>query len=114
MPCCRQAPRNVTEPDPIFAAIERHRYWNRRTDELWGDGSSEVSREAEAARDAAVNSRWRLCETVPTTMAGLAALLNFAMEEQGRLELPLPDDHEETMLFIASVTQCVHGLAVQS
>jgi hypothetical protein len=97
---------HVTD-DPIYAAIEHYKYWNQRTDELWDDRPSP---EAEAARDAAVNARWRLCDTAPASWTGLVALLDFAMSEQARLECPLPDDHDETMNFIAALSRCVSGL----
>jgi hypothetical protein len=93
--------------DPIFAAIEHYKYWIQRTDELWDDRPSP---EAKAARDAAVNARLRLCDTAPASWTGLVALLDFAMSEQARLECPLPDDHDETMNFIAALSRCVSGL----
>ena len=100
--------------DPIFAAIDNYKYWNQRTDELWDDRDElwdyRPSPEAKAARDAAVNARLRLCDTAPASWTGLVALLDFAMSEQARLECPLPDNHDETMNFIASLSRCVSGL----
>jgi hypothetical protein len=61
--------------------------------------------------EAAVAARWKLCETSPTTTAGLRAFLDLAAAEQDRLEVPLPDDHEEMMLFIQSLARSVQGLA---
>jgi hypothetical protein len=109
-----QSPVTVTEPDPIFAAIEAYRFWNKRSDELWGNHSGKTTPEMRAAVDAAVEARLQLCSTPPTTIAGLAALLGYAMSEQERLGIPLPDDHDDTMALIESLAQCVRGLAVQS
>jgi hypothetical protein len=101
------------DPDPIFAAIEAHRHWAKRLDDLWPEWG-EVSPEAESAREAAMEATRRLCETSPTTMAGLVALLDFAVSEQKRMNDTLADDNEGTMAFIASVARCVRRLAVHS
>jgi hypothetical protein len=87
------------EPDPILAAIESYKFWDKASVEL---GDEETP------------ARWRLCETPPTTLAGPVALLNFAVEEQQHLQVPLPDDHSETMVFIESLAQSVRGLTVLS
>jgi hypothetical protein len=87
------------EPDPIFAAIESYKFWDKASVEL---GDEETP------------ARWRLCETPPTTLAGPVALLNFAVEEQQHLQVPLPDDHSETMVFIESLAQSVRALTVLS
>jgi hypothetical protein len=87
------------EPDPILAAIESYKFWDKASVEL---GDEETP------------ARWRLCETPPTTLAGPVALLNFAVEEQQHLQVPLPDDHSETMVFIESLAQSVRALTVLS
>jgi len=87
------------EPDPIFAAIESYKFWDKASVEL---GDEETP------------ARWRLCQTPPTTLAGPVALLNFAVEEQQHLQVPLPDDHPETMVFIESLAQSVRALTVLS
>jgi len=87
------------EPDPILAAIESYKFWDKASVEL---GDEETP------------ARWRLCETPPTTLAGPVALLNFAVEEQQHLQVPLPDDHPETMVFIESLAQSVRALTVLS
>jgi hypothetical protein len=100
------------EPDPIFAAIESYKFWDKASVEL-GDEETRPA-DHEATVDAAVAARWRLCETPPTTLAGPVALLNFAVEEQQHLQVPLPDDHSETMVFIESLAQSVRALTVLS
>jgi hypothetical protein len=100
------------EPDPILAAIESYKFWDKASVEL-GDEETRPA-DHEATVDAAVAARWRLCETPPTTLAGPAALLNFAVEEQQHLQVPLPDDHPETMVFIESLAQSVRALTVLS
>ena len=87
------------EPDPILAAIESYKFWDKASVEL---GDEETP------------ARWRLCQTPPTTLAGPVALLNFAVEEQQHLQVPLPDDHPETMVFIESLAQSVRALTVLS
>jgi hypothetical protein len=87
------------EPDPILAAIESYKFWDKASVEL---GDEETP------------ARWRLCETPPTTLAGPVALLNFAVEEQQHLQVPLLDDHPETMVFIESLAQSVRALTVLS
>ena len=87
------------EPDPILAAIESYKFWDKASVEL---GDEETP------------ARWRLCETPPTTLAGPVALLNFAVEEQQHLQVPLPDDHSETMVFIELLAQSVRALTVLS
>jgi hypothetical protein len=50
-----------------------------------------------------------VAQTVPTTMAGLLAVLRY-VREQSNDELPFFDDGEETICFIASLEQAVSGL----
>jgi hypothetical protein len=95
------------EPDPIFAAIASYKFWDKASVEL-GDEETRPA-DHEATVDAAVAARWRLCETPPTTLAGPVALLNFAVEEQQHLQVPLPDDHPETMVFIESLAHKSRG-----
>jgi len=105
--CCRQyadlagadAERAIGRARSDLTAIESYKFWDKASVEL---GDEETP------------ARWRLCETPPTTLAGPVALLNFAVEEQQHLQVPLPDDHSETMVFIESLAQSVRALTVLS
>ena len=93
------------EPDPIFAAIEEYK---RAKEPVERDGASR------AEVYAAVAAREQLAENEPTTKAGLIAILDLAVAEQERLQIPIFDGEYETMCFIESLARSVRALAVQS
>jgi len=68
-----------TEPDPIFAALERHREaWNdllARCSGLADEKTPEGQAAYQALQDGCAAAEENLIETAPTTMAGAVALL---------------------------------------
>src|SRR5437868_5763520 len=88
----------AAEPDPAFALIAEKRAidvahgaaidaqdaaegrYGRGSDEVW-----EAAEHCEAACHAASEIEWRLADTMPTTLAGVAAVLRFAnqIEDEG-------------------------------
>lgn len=82
-------------PDPIFAAIERHRalYLKRLvTSNKYCDFDDEKDWAADTASRQAVKAAGRaIIETTPTTMAGVLALLDY-VREFNTGGLALPDD----------------------
>ena len=63
------------EPDPIFAAIQRHK------DAYLAHGAADtVDGDIDAAADADFDARDALLEIQPTTMAGAVALLRYSWE----------------------------------
>lgn len=75
-----------TLPDPIFAAIERHRRaWddlNVISDltEAAENGDKNAELKADQLHEAVNNATDRLLDVVPTTIAGVSALLDYAAE----------------------------------
>jgi hypothetical protein len=109
----------VLEPDPIFGAIEAYTLNDAAflarcyyEEDLEGRGTKLVpapddSRTPEmvALVDAGIAARIALTETVPTTLAGLLAVLRFVREQsQG---IFLFDSDEESTSFVASLEQAV-------
>jgi hypothetical protein len=69
-------PSRVVDEDPIFAAIDSCRRAKRKADAAYASGKSE------ACTNEMAQALWEsyddFAETVPTTVAGLAAMLIFA------------------------------------
>jgi hypothetical protein len=113
--------------DPVFAAIEKaratHKAFMSRC--LYEDSCEEAGIELAPAPDdhrtsemaalvtVGVNARWELAETVPTTLAGLAAVLAYVVSESDGDDTFYFDD-SETIPFVRSIERCVRTLAVQS
>ena len=78
----------AAEPDPIFAAIERHRQAETAKNECYvaADRLVEQGHEVDfnAYTNAAYNGAWDalydLSETLPTTIAGMLAMVIYAQE----------------------------------
>jgi len=107
--------RTVTrECDPIFAAIDRCRQADaafvaasHRFDET---GTVEADTAAKKAVAAFAAARLTLARTVPTTPAGLAAIMGFVSSqtvEYGRIYF----DDDELAAFIFSVASAAQALA---
>jgi len=123
-----------TEPDPIFAAIEKERALNtaflarcRYEDDLVEAGvklapaSGEDSRTPEmvAAVNAAVVARQELANTAPTTLSGLVAYIDYVLTESEKLSSPglevfFFDGEEETLDFVRSLWRSAATMAVPS
>jgi hypothetical protein len=110
--------------DPVFAVIEAYQ---RADDAFYAqvkfeDDSAEkeikhniddvIGRTPEMVRavEAMISARTALAETVPTTLAGVAAVLRFVREQSERLEDFFFDDSEECTCFVASLEQAALGL----
>jgi hypothetical protein len=107
------------EPDPIFAAIEKHRALDvafiarcHYEDDLAESGyklspaPGEFSRTPEmvALVTAGIAARVELANTAPTTLAGLVAFLDFAVSQIDYLDGELPfDGATEMNVFIKSL-----------
>lgn len=126
----RRSTLAVTPPafaggDPIFAAIERFRSsdaaWLARA--MWEDDCAERgeklapapgdSRTPEMVRfiDENRSARMALAETVPTTLAGLFALLEYLHEwNVDDRAVFLFDADEEIAAFTRSIAECAHNL----
>lgn len=63
-------------PDPIFAVIERHRRKSARRDELHDEAK------ASRADDHVIEEEHRLATTMPTTMAGVIALVEYVAKNE--------------------------------
>jgi hypothetical protein len=112
------------KPDPIFAAIEAYKVgdaaWLARAhyeDELAGKGiklapAPDDGRTPELAAlvNASIAARAALAQTVPTTPAGLAALLNFVAAEPADETVFLFDGDEESRAFVRSIAQAVRAI----
>ena len=111
--------------DPIFAAIERFRLsdaaWLARA--TWEDDCAERGeklapapgddRTPELVRliDENHSARMALAETVPTTLAGLFAMLCYLYEwNVDDKTMFLFDDDEEIAAFTKSMAKCAHKL----
>jgi hypothetical protein len=99
----------AAKPDPIFAALERCRRMEAACDEAaaaqqhWNDDIAEEAEEALAARMA-------LAQTVPTTWAGLAALISFASEHTAARDGEFYFEDSEAAQFIISIDQAITQL----
>lgn len=121
------------EPDPVYAAIEKSRIVEARflarseyEDEYRAkpgvrlapdpDEDGEYGRTSEmvAAVDASIASRQELANTVPTTLPGLVAHLDYVLVESAKLGVLFFDGEEETLDFIQSLWRSATALAVQS
>jgi len=98
----------ATGHDPIYAAIEAHRTAERafckalpcEPNEDHPDHAGWLER-TNRTGDAAAEARVALLETVPTTLAGLAVLLEYLWEGAAGAELLV--DANETMTFLRSM-----------
>ncbi len=76
-------PALAAEPDPVFAAIERHRAaeaaFQASLDESTGmvHVSNDIADRQRAASDAETEARYDMHQAVPTTMAGLASYVAY-------------------------------------
>jgi hypothetical protein len=111
--------------DPIFAAIaeyrktsaaflERNAYEEGLADKgiRLPPASDEDCRTQEMIDivDADVAAQEVLAETMPTTMAGILALVNLVAEESNRLGAFMFDGDEETLIFINTLAKALTGL----
>ena len=102
-------------PDPIFAAIERH----RQADEAHKvavmkrahliDIPAELEAESGAASDAEVLARHDMHEIVPTTMAGLMAYVAHWQEYTSKDRWSLEQVGWEAFPTIAEALQTIRG-----
>jgi hypothetical protein len=111
--------------DPIFAAIERARRAYGRCckvseweDQQEGAGIKLVLAEGDhrtpELRDAvneAIDARYSLAETAPTTLAGLLAWLQYVAEQSAVEETFYFDNAEECMAFATTLGRAVRGIA---
>jgi hypothetical protein len=90
----------ASEPDPVFATVAAHReafVEHMRAARLDGklmrsDPRAEATWAAlDAADEAYQEATWKLSEVVPTTMAGVVALLRY-LEEFQEQAIELPED----------------------
>jgi hypothetical protein len=78
---------DVTHLKAIYAQDAAERRFGHGTDEAW-----EAAEQSESACNAANEIDWRLANTPPTTLAGVAAVLRFANEiEDANNEWPETD-----------------------
>lgn len=112
-------------PDPIFAAIERHRAAESafialalHEDRMLAAGidlplaegdyrTADMKHVVEECADA----RQALAETIPTTLAGLFAVLEYAESFDGGIkDFPLMDGCEQHITFAESLAECARNL----
>ena len=109
-------------PDPIFAAIEAHRTaetafsdcvlkkdrwegsWNLANPGRWHTYENHpehvvLQGHVDATCDAAYDARMALIEMVPTTLAGLAALLAYLRSVAGHMSVTDNDEEWNELLF---------------
>jgi hypothetical protein len=112
-----------SEPDPIFAAIERHRKAYAAMQAFDGElleellaGTLSATKEAEGAMyavaDAEINAVRVLARVVPTTLQGLLAMLvyigDYAAENSGELLDAL--NAEDSNALLGSLATAAKGL----
>ena len=108
----------IAEPDPIFALIERHRAasdaysagvsaYGRAEEQKLPDEMIQAEEQVHAASKARKESIEDLLSTEPTTIAGIAAVLDYVNEPPWVKE----DDDKETILVEAWETSQEAGLA---
>jgi len=119
------------EPDPIYAAIDEYRrlekafadrceYEEGLEETEMTDGVEEAeltpapdehrTPEMVAVVNANIAARERLAETSPTTLAGLIAVLDYAVSYYDEYGVALFDNQEETHDFLQSLAQCTRNL----
>jgi hypothetical protein len=115
-----------SEPDPIFAAIEKYRRLDAaflaRNDleddlaeagqELAPASGDHRTPEMVAAVNAAIDSRVQLARTPPTTPEGLAAYLEFVALKSDELGGFFFDSKYEKMTFIRSIAHASRLMVV--
>jgi hypothetical protein len=115
-------------PDPIFAAIEAYKlnfaaFLARchYEDELAEKGIKLASApddyrtpEMVALVNASIPARNALAETVPTTAAGLAALISFLREQTVEMGEPFFDRSEEQVAFFETLNTAVRGILARA
>jgi hypothetical protein len=60
---------------------------------------------------ASIAARKNLAATVPTTVEGIAAALEYATAYHDEIRIPLFDSAKETQIFMQSLAQCARNLA---
>jgi ABC-type sugar transport system substrate-binding protein len=117
-------------PDPIFAAMEQHASTGRAflakctyEDALAeagqkltpAPGEYSRTREMVAVVNASIAAREELAATSPTTLAGLAAYLDFVVARSedlsGEDAIFVFDGEDETLTFVRSIARSAHALA---
>jgi hypothetical protein len=125
------------KPDPIFAAIKKYRRANKKhnaairaTDdcqEMHRDADGrfldhpevrKLERRQERVADAETNALRQLCLTVPTTFAGVAAVLRFVeAKEDDFLNFYISDDDDADhcqQAFYSSLRKAIERFAASS
>ena len=91
-------------PDPIFALIERHKACNAAFSSVLrepGQDRDEWRRREDEASDVERDACGEMVATVPTTLAGLLALLRYVEHEHARGETLLDESELEELLSAA-------------
>jgi hypothetical protein len=118
------------EPDPVFAAIEAHKRADAAfiaramfEDELAERGIKPPKTEADYRSaemvevvEASIATRVALAKTIPTTPAGLLAVLHFVREQSKDFfffEDGAPTAEDECLAFIASIEASVKAMIGQ-
>jgi hypothetical protein len=104
------------EPDPIYAAIERHRAawheFNSRCSALNDAGTPESLAEERRLMDAHQQAADDMVDTTPTTIAGVITLLRYAAEVQERdLGMVVVEENDPRLLH--SVADALEEMAGQ-
>jgi hypothetical protein len=100
------------EADPVFAAIAD---WKEAAanEEAWSNTCDEAA--IEQASSARIDITFAIFETVPTTLPGMRAKIDFAMSEHCVTELLVGDDDHETLgSFLETLYEAAARLVVQS
>ena len=103
------------ETDPIFAVIERH----KKLERLWLDlehardarPRTSNRRDVDRACDAAEKAAFKIARTMPTTVAGVSALLTYITTEPvtGMFELGETRWHEAASRTVAASLAKITG-----
>jgi hypothetical protein len=115
----------MTGPDPIFAAIEHHKavavafvavldgVSKFQEDKGWADspGIEEWRRRECEACDADGVAREKMLATIPTTFAGVLALLRYVDQEAEEKLLILEDGAEELVSITLSALERIGGVS---
>jgi hypothetical protein len=87
-------PAGAAEVDPIFAVIAEH----RAAIEAWCQACNGAADAPDAAKDRENDAHWAVLTMQPTTLAGVAALLDHV--GHGQFLGTIEDDDGETVLSI--------------
>jgi hypothetical protein len=96
------------DPDPIFAALERCQHMEAICD-AEAAAQTDCNDDFDAAADEALAARMALAETMPTSWAGLLALVTFVAERTATYE-SFYFEYDEAPVYAATLAKAIAQL----